>query len=469
MNRIGRFVKTAGIYFLGSTLSKILAFLLLPLYSSALSQADFGYFDLTTTIVTIVIGIISIEIWTGLIRFLLEQNSSYSKPEIVCNSLLVAVVSLLSLIPVYLVITIFVYVPYLPLVTLFACSYYIQALYGGLARGFQKNLDYAISGVLSSIINMVMNIIGLTLLGGGIEVLYISFFVSALSQVIYLEIKIHSMRMCRSENVNWELLRNLVRFCLPLCTSSISFWALSNYGKIALTNSFGMSANAIYSMALRFASVIPLVTTVISLAWQETVFAGGDEVNQKRLYKNGIKIYFNLLAFALILLMPLMKFGFELIIDDSYNEAVMLLPFCILFAVINGFSDFVGKIIISEGSTRNIFLSTTLGAVVCFFIATFLIPHFGIIMAPLSAVFGFLGLLIVRLVKLYSINKVTLPLKESIAVLFFVFVEFLIYYFGNSTMQIISFIFMIFPALYFSRDITKALLRFAKKTRFIQN
>lgn len=463
MNRIGRFVTTAGIYFLGSTLSKILAFLLLPLYSSALNQADFGYFDLTTTIVTIVIGIISIEIWTGLIRFLLDQNSAHSKPEIVCNSLLVAAVSLLSLIPVYFLVSMFFEVPYLPLVTLYAGSYYMQALYGGLARGFQKNLDYAISGVLSSVINMLMNIIGLTLLGGGIEVLYISFFVSAISQVIYLEIKIHSLRMCRRENINWELLRLLVRFCLPLCTSSISFWALSNYGKIALTNSFGMSANAIYSMALRFASVIPLVTTVISLAWQETVFAGDDDEKQKKLYKKGINIYFNVLAFALILLMPVMKFGFQLIINDSYNEAVVLLPLCILFAVINGFSDFVGKIIISEGSTKNIFLSTTLGAVVCFFIATFLIPRFGIIMAPLSAVFGFLALLIVRLVKLYSINKVALPLKESIAVLFFVFVEFLIYYFGDSTLQIISFVFMLLPALYFSRDITKALLNFVKR------
>lgn len=463
MNRIRRFVTTAGIYFLGSTLSKILAFLLLPLYSSALNQADFGYFDLTTTIVSIVIGIIGIEIWTGLIRFLLEQNSTYSKPKIVCNSLLVAAVSLLSLIPVYFLISLFVDVPYLPLVTLYAASYYMQALYGGLARGFQKNLDYAISGVLSSVINMVMNIIGLTLMGGGIEVLYVSFFVSAFSQVIYLEIKLHTLQMCKRENINWELLSQLVRFCLPLCTSSISFWALSNYGKIALTNSYGMTANAIYSMALRFASVIPLVTTVISLAWQETVFVGGDEANQKKLYKNGMRIYFNLLAFALILLMPLMRFGFDLIIDDSYNEAVVLLPLCILFAVINGFSDFVGKIIISEGSTKNIFLSTSLGAVVCFFIATFLIPHFGIIMAPLSAVFGFLALLIVRLVKLYSINKVALPLKESLTVLLFVLVEFLIYYFGDSNLQLLTFILMIIPALYFSRDITKALINYVKR------
>jgi O-antigen/teichoic acid export membrane protein len=53
-NTIGRFIKSSGIFFVGSVLSKAIIFFMLPVYTKYIVPADYGYYDLSITYISVV-------------------------------------------------------------------------------------------------------------------------------------------------------------------------------------------------------------------------------------------------------------------------------------------------------------------------------------------------------------------------------------------------------------------------------
>ena len=102
MNKVLNFVKTSSIYFIGSILTKLISFVLLPLYSNKLSTDAFGYYDYTITIITIVVGAVCLEVWTGAIRFMLLKNTNGEKNCVVCNSIILISISMIFLFVIFL-------------------------------------------------------------------------------------------------------------------------------------------------------------------------------------------------------------------------------------------------------------------------------------------------------------------------------------------------------------------------------
>ena len=54
-------------------MSKIVSFLLLPLYTSYLSPAQFGQYDLAYTFINLIVPIVFFQIWDGAFRFSLTR------------------------------------------------------------------------------------------------------------------------------------------------------------------------------------------------------------------------------------------------------------------------------------------------------------------------------------------------------------------------------------------------------------
>lgn len=81
MNRVVHFFKTAGIYFLGNVFTKLISFLLLPLYTSKIEPSAYGNYSLSITILNIVVPIIFICIWDSVFRFSFDfekENEKYN-------------------------------------------------------------------------------------------------------------------------------------------------------------------------------------------------------------------------------------------------------------------------------------------------------------------------------------------------------------------------------------------------------
>ena len=67
-------IKNIGVLTLSNLGSKILAFLLIPLYTSVLSTEQYGVFDLAQTTVSLCIPILSFNISSAALRFALDKD-----------------------------------------------------------------------------------------------------------------------------------------------------------------------------------------------------------------------------------------------------------------------------------------------------------------------------------------------------------------------------------------------------------
>ena len=90
-----KFIKNSIIYFIGNVLTKILSFLLIPLYTSYISTADYGYYDLTISIISLVVPITFFQIWDGMFRFVYDYNEDSEKNKIISNGLFVCFIGVI--------------------------------------------------------------------------------------------------------------------------------------------------------------------------------------------------------------------------------------------------------------------------------------------------------------------------------------------------------------------------------------
>ena len=78
MQRYSKLGKNVLLITVGSFLSKMMSFLLLPLYTAVLSTADYGIAETMTTTVNLLLPLFTVLIGEAMMRFALERESNKS-------------------------------------------------------------------------------------------------------------------------------------------------------------------------------------------------------------------------------------------------------------------------------------------------------------------------------------------------------------------------------------------------------
>ena len=79
VKNLWKFVKTSGIYFIGTVLHKLITFFLLPIYTKYIDKADLGTYDLATAYINFLCSILFLDIWSGIMRFAFEYEGEERK------------------------------------------------------------------------------------------------------------------------------------------------------------------------------------------------------------------------------------------------------------------------------------------------------------------------------------------------------------------------------------------------------
>lgn len=74
MKELIRLIKTTGIYFLGTVGTKLISFLLLPLYTAYLLPSQYGRYDVNITYASLFSSVCFLDIWTGIMKYMFEDK-----------------------------------------------------------------------------------------------------------------------------------------------------------------------------------------------------------------------------------------------------------------------------------------------------------------------------------------------------------------------------------------------------------
>jgi hypothetical protein len=83
-NRSSKFINDIGIYAIGNLGSKIITFLMVPLYTYFIDKpADYGYYDICLTVVFLLVPFITLQMREGSFRFLLDSRDEANRTKII--------------------------------------------------------------------------------------------------------------------------------------------------------------------------------------------------------------------------------------------------------------------------------------------------------------------------------------------------------------------------------------------------
>ena len=162
MNKTYKYLfKNVGILTISNFTSKILIFLLIPLYTSILTVEEYGTYDLIITTVQIIFPIITLNVVDAVMRFLLDKG--YSQKEIISIAFKYLIRSFF-LVAIFLIINnqinfIILIKGLEVLIFLYYIAFVLNQFFIQFARGIEKFADLGIASILGTISMLIANIV----------------------------------------------------------------------------------------------------------------------------------------------------------------------------------------------------------------------------------------------------------------------------------------------------------------------
>ena len=446
------FIKTSGIYFAGNVLTKVLSFLLLPLYTSRLNPADFGYYNLSINILTVIIPFFCLEVWSAILRFALNPEREDDRERTIFSAWIILLFGFTVFTLGYFVAKFVYHVPYINYIYVFCIVQTLQYAYNSIARGYGENLLYASSGLLCSFVNLSTNVILITVFGQGIESLYTSATLGMILQIVIIECKVKTFKRMSFKLFDWNFLKEMIRFSLPLSFNTICYFFAGSYNSIVISNVLGLESNGLYSVAGKFVTVLTLVTSCFTMSLQEMTYRSSSDKNRGSFYTATINYYFKFITIAILAIIPAVKIVYPFFVADAYAGSLSVVPLYFLSTVASNYSSCLGNYFMAEKQTKPLTISLLVAGITNFILIHSLIGKFGMQASNIALFVAFSLACVLRLVMFKRIGELKFDFKYLGVFLVLFAGMMVIFYKAGVILNLIWIVFIGLVFIYYFKD-----------------
>lgn len=412
MNELKKLLKSTLVYFIGNVATKLVAFLLIPIYTKFLSPAEYGFYDLSVAYVELIVSVLFLDVWSGIMRFMFDYKNKEDKLKVIPNGLIIYGSSALLYTIILPIVNMYLELNYISYIYLYGLSLTFQSLYSYISRALGYNKQFALSGVLSTFINATCNILLIVVFKFDYKSLFIAYSLGILVQCLYLEMNVHMFKAIHIKYFDKHLVKSIFLFSAPLCVNSFCYWLLTGFNKVVISNQLTVADNGYYALASKFAIAITLVSSCFTMAWQELAYGKANkDISESHFYSVASQKYINLLFIAFLGMLPCICIIFPYFVDPNYILAKGIIPIYIIAIIFSVFSSFLSNIISAYKQNKYIFISTLLACITNVLCALYLIPNLGLIGACISLACGYAVNCLIRILILKKI--ISLKFKYS--------------------------------------------------------
>lgn len=376
---------------------KILSIILIPLYTSYLTTAEYGVSDLITTTVSLLVPIFTLDIQDAVMRFALDKN--YDKKDvfsvatriILIGSVLVcggtSIVSLLNIPGIEDSYLLF-----------FVVMYISTALYNTVSlfcRGIDKVSVMVVGSIINSVVSLTANILFLSVFKWGLNGYLLA---NSLGSVIALVWCFVGAKLYRYWKIRIPkyVYKDMIAFSFPLIFSVIAWWINNASDRYILSWMSGVAVSGLYAVSYKIPNILSMFQNIFAQAWSISAVKDFDKNDADRFMSNT----YNMMNCGMVLLcsgimiinIPIAK----ILYSNEFFDAWQFVPPLLISVVFNAMALFIGSIFTAVKDTKTLSVSTILGAVVntvCNFI---FISIWGAYGAALATLLGYMVVFVIR-------------------------------------------------------------------------
>lgn len=384
--RFGKLFSDTVIMALGTFGSKLLVFLLMPLYTALLSPSQYGTAELITGTANLIMPFACIGITSGIFRFAAEKGTD--REGIFSSG--VALLGIGFCVTVLLgAVAAFVGAAWrseLLLVVLYVLSADLQAVCAQYVRAIDRTRLFAGQGILNTLLTIGCNLLFLLVFDLGVTGYVLATVVGNLLTTVFLVAAARLWRVFSPARVKRETMRELFRFSLPMVPTTIC-WLITDLSDRYLVSYFcGEAVNGIYSAAYKIPTVVNLVSGVFMQAWQfSAVVQSTDGEECGRFYSQVFRGFLSVIFIGsggLILFSPLLC---RLLLNAAYHDAWRYMPTLLCAAALESIVSFLASVYMVKKKSMHSFLTAVAGTGLNLLLNCILIPRDGALGGALGA------------------------------------------------------------------------------------
>ena len=427
VSRGSKFLKDIGVYAIGNIGSKLITFLMVPMYTYYVETADFGYYDLCLQVCLLLLPFFTLQLRDGAFRFLLDCDDNEQRQRIVSFVARVLLVSLSVSLLITGVMALFTDIRYLGYIVGLLIAMSLQEVYSQVFRGLGNNRAFVAVGILSALGIGVFSIIFVVGLGWGIKGIFLANIIARILALVIVETKVRLVTRHTQWHIDFrEVGRDIVHYTLPLMPGSLCWWLTGSSDRLFISHFLSLDVNGVYAVAIRFTGIIYTLGIIFYQAWQETAILQYNSPDRNRFFSRMFNSYIFLLAFLFVGYVLLLKVNYGWLVADEYSESLNYIFPLGLSAVIFAIAAFFDMGYQCAKDTMRTLPAVVLAAIVNVILNFSLIKPLGVYGVIITQLVTYLVLVIYRWhdMKRYFVLKIDQRVLVPVAVMLLCAVPF---------------------------------------------
>ena len=398
MGKAKRLLSNTAILGVGTFASKLLVFLMMPLYTSVLSSTQFGVADILTQTANLLIPFACIGICDAIFRFVLDTGDEYGddrKKIFSCGAAVLAIGSVLIAALVQILRVFDIFHGYVGLVAAYVIFANLHSAAANFVRAEGKNVLFVSQGIANTALTVILNIVFLVVFDMGTLGYVLSVVVADAAMTVFLVFAAKLYKYFSFRHIKKETVVSMLRFSIPYIPTTV-MWLITSASDRYIVVAYGSAAeNGLYAAAYKLPTLLLLVCGVFIEAWQFSIVKEDGEGREK-FFSDVFKNYAGIIFIGASVLIAGAKIATGLLMAPSYYESWRYVPILVLAMTFSALVSFFGSVYFFEKKSVMSMLTAMSGAIINIVLNFVLIPKHGAIGAAVATFISYFAVFVIR-------------------------------------------------------------------------
>lgn len=417
-------IKNILIFALGGFGTKLILFLLVPLYTYYMSPEEYGISDLVFTISQFLVPIVTLTVFEAVTRFGLSREEN--RQNVLLAAILIWLIGAAALMICSSVIDCFEFIAewkwYL---VLYVILYGATQIELNFLKVIEKNKQYSAISIFQALVLAGLSVLLIGILKTGIEGYLLSNIIALFITMIVTLIVGNIISDLRKAKFDKQLLIRMLMYSAPLILNNVSWWAIHSTDKLMINRMVGAAALGIYTVASKIPSLLNVFIGFFIQAWGLSSIKEIESTNDIGFYTKIFEVYTSLIFIVCVSINMLIKPFMIIYTSAAFNEAWRFVPALLVAATFNAVSSFFGTLYSALKRTVNNMVTTLIAA----FINVVANYFFILLVGTWGAVIGtFVSYIFVACIRMFDVRRylqIKVNWKKYIISIFIVVVHML--------------------------------------------
>lgn len=395
-NKYKVLLSNTAVFAVGNILVKLIAFVLMPLYTSALTTEEYGVSELLNSTTEIVIPIATVCIIEALYRFSIDKDVDYKS--LFANAFRIIIMGDVIVFNGCVISKVFFSYEY----AFYFCGLYICTTFYKMTTQFARGLGhvkrYAFYGVLNSLSLVICNVIFIVKLHGGVGAYLSSFTVAYGIAGVAAFLMSKEYKYFSLKKDDRQLLREMLKYSVPSIPNMISWWVNSVSDRYILILFWNAGIVGLYTAASKLPAMINLVSSIFQQAWQYSAAKEIESEGNADFFSTVLRGYLYICVGACGFLILFNKIICRILLKTEFYTAWKFVPLLLLAAMFGCISTYFGTFYQALKKNKMLMVSTVTGAVLNLILNFALIPAYGGFGAAVATVMSYIVVTVIRVI-----------------------------------------------------------------------